>query len=73
MLLRHDIAVLGRAYQSVCWSSITSRILALPPPPALSAASEKVAAAAAVVCFTALEMEEKKPAPEDWLAGGRLS
>lgn len=59
------------SYQSVCWSSMTRRILALLDTPARSAASDKVAAAAAVVCLTALDMEEKKPEPPlvawDWL------
>ena len=53
----------GSPHQSVCWSSITSSILALLDTPALSAASVSVAAAAAVVCFTALDKDEKNPAP----------
>lgn len=67
------------SYQSVCWSSITRRILALLETPARSAASDKVAAAAAVVCLTALDMDEKKPEPPPagcccgWLVDWRLS
>lgn len=65
------------SHQSVCWSSMTRSILALPDPPARSAASDSVAAAAAVVCLTALEMEEKKPEPPPagcgWLLDRRRS
>lgn len=66
--IQNAVISLG-SYQSVCWSSMTRRILALLEPIPLSVASLKVAAAAAVVCLTALEMEEKKPAPVDWLGG----
>lgn len=65
------------SHQSVCWSSITSRSLALLETPARSAASDKVAAAAAVVCLTALDSDEKKPELPPpvcgWLVDWRLS